>query len=248
MASANHNAREVRVYPAMAPAAGGDAWVVATRLGSVLHFGMMLSRSLIQWVRPLSMLLLGLGAGSIGAQVTAHSDFVVMPGDLINVQIVGEKDLNGQFLVDDRGIVVLPMVGARQVTWAPWHQTRDSLFALYARELRYPSVQLTPLRRVTVLGHVNLAGLHMLDPHVTLAGAIAVAQGASPDGDLGRVRIVRDGTTLLERAAIDATVASLGIRSGDQIYVGRRGWWDRNSGTVVGALISAVVLLVTVPR
>lgn len=219
-------------------------------MAGVLHYGMMRSRSSHRLLRalPSPLLFLGLLAVPLAAQVTARSDFMVMPGDLINVQIVGEKDLNGQFLVDDRGVVVLPMLGARQVTGAPWSQMRDSLFALYGRELRYPAVQLTPLRRVTVLGHVNLAGLHMLDPHVTLSGAIAVAQGASPDGDLERIRLVRDGRTLLDRAAIDATVASLGIRSGDQIYVGRRGWWDRNSGTVVGSLISAVVLLVTVGR
>jgi len=192
--------------------------------------------------------LLGLGAGPLSAQGESRPDVLLLPGDLLSVQIVGEKDLTGQFLVDDRGLVVLPLLGARSVTWAPWSQVRDSLFAAYARELRIPSIQVTPLRRVTVLGHVNLAGMHMVDPHVTLAGAIAMAQGASPDGDLRRIRVVRDGRTLVDGPALDASVARLGIRSGDEIFVGRRGWWDLNSGTVVGALISAVALLVTVSR
>ena len=214
----------------------------------MLHFGMVKSFILQNWVGPALALLLSVGGSPVEGQRITRGEVIVMPGDLINVQFVGVKDFNGQFLVDDRGIVVLPMLGARQVTAIPWSEMRDSLFSLYAKELRYPAVQLTPLRRVTVLGHVNLAGVHMLDPHVTLAGAIGVAQGAAPDGDLRRIRVVRDGVTLVDGPAPETSVARLGIRSGDEIFVGRRGWWDRNSGTVVGALISAVVLLITVPR
>jgi len=216
----------------------------------VLHLDGMRLLPLCRSVRLMLCLLFAFGAGAhpLRAQGNGRGGIVVLPGDLISVQIVGEKDLTGQFLVDDRGVAVLPLLGARAVTGAPWPQVRDSLLAAYARELRLPSVQLVPLRRVTVLGHVNLAGMHMLDPHVTLAGAIGVAQGASPDGDLRRIRVVRDGATLVDGAALEASFASLGIRSGDQIFVGRRGWWDRNSGTVVGALISAVALLVTVTR
>lgn len=218
--------------------------------GLVLHLSIM--RSFNRWLSSgwLVSLTFALGGSAQGAlaQGDERGDLVLRPGDLVNVQIVGEKELAGQFLVDDRGVVVLPLLGARGVTGAPWPQVRDSLLAAYGRELRIPSVQVIPLRRVTVLGHVNLAGMHMVDPHVTLAGAIALAQGATPDGDLQRIRVVRDGTTIVDRAAIEATLTKLGIRSGDQIFVGRRGWWDRNSGTVVGAVISAVALLVTVPR
>lgn len=228
----------------------GICQVVDAPPALVLHFGMLRASSAPPRYRLcLSLVLfLGLFGRPVDGQDVGRRDLVVMPGDLLNVQIVGEKELTGQFLVDDRGMVVLPLLGVRGVTGAPWSTVRDSLLAAYTRELRIPSVQLIPLRRVTVLGHVNLAGMHMVDPHVSLAGAIAMAQGASPDGDLHRIRVVRDGVTVLDRAPVEATMTQLGIRSGDQIYVGRRGWWDRNSGTVVGALISAVALLVTVPR
>lgn len=222
--------------------------MLAERAGDMLHLTVM--RSCVGWRSSLGWLALCgvLIAPSLSAQGRDDRALYLRPGDLLSVLVVGEKDLTGQFLVDDRGLVVLPLLGARPVTEAPWSQVRDSLLAEYARELRIPSIQITPLRRVTVLGQVNLAGMHMLDPHVTLAGAIAVAQGASPDGDLRRIRVVRDGVTLVDGAALEASMATLGIRSGDEIFVGRRGWWDRNSGMVVGAVISAVALLVTVSR
>ncbi|MFZ9898098.1 MAG: polysaccharide biosynthesis/export family protein [Gemmatimonadaceae bacterium] len=194
------------------------------------------------------LLALSAEASMLHGQDAAATRVTLYPGDVIAVQIAAEKELTGQFVGDDRGGVVLPLLGARTVTGIPWGIARDSLLAAYARELRFPVVQLTPLRRVTVLGHVNLAGLHLLDPQVTIAGAIALAQGASLDGDLRRVRVVREGVTIVAEAPIEATVTTLGIRSGDQLFVGRRGWWDRNSGAVVGSLISAVALLVTVGR
>ncbi len=215
---------------------------------AVLHLNLMRPFPKPRLFYAFCFLLFALGAPPLTAQGDDRPEVLLLPGDLLSVQIVGEKDLTGQFLVDDRGLVVLPLIGVKSVTWAPWPQVRDSLHAAYARELRIPSIQITPLRRVTVLGHVNLAGMHMVDPHVSLAGAIGMAQGASPDGDLRRIRVVRAGVTLIDGPALEASVARLGVRSGDEIFVGRRGWWDRNSGTVVGALISAVALLVTVAR
>lgn len=222
----------------------------ASRASTVLQLIDMRLRLRWPLIRSARRLLLtfAFGASPLLAQGDGRREIVVLPGDVISVQVLWEKDLTGQYLVDDRGMVVLPLLGSMIVTGAPWSQVRDSLLTAYTRELRIPSVQLIPLRRVTVLGHVNLAGMHLVDPQVTLAGAIAMAQGASLDGDLRRIRVVRDGTTVLDGADVDVTVAKLGIRSGDQIYVGRRGWWDRNSGTVAGALISAVALLVTVGR
>ncbi|MEK0430324.1 MAG: hypothetical protein RL139_128 [Gemmatimonadota bacterium] len=184
----------------------------------------------------------------LSAQGTGAPEVTLRPGDAIDVRIVADADLSGVCPVDERGMVTLPLVGTRLVTGAVWSVVRDSLLAAFARELRYPSVQLTPMRRIPILGHVNKAGVQLLDPAVTLAGAIAMAQGASPDGDLRKVRVVRDGITLLEAAPVDATVFQLDLRSGDQVVVGRRSWWDRNSGAVVGAVISAVTLLVTAGR
>jgi len=202
---------------------------------------------LLRWALSLGLALACSGV-SLAAQGPGAPAVMLRAGDAIDVRIVAEADLSGVCPVDERGMVTLPLVGTRRVIGAPWPEVRDSLLAAFARELRYPSVQLTPLRRIPILGHVNKAGVQLVDPDVTLAGAIAMAQGASPDGDLAKVRVVRDGVTLMAAAPIDATVHQLDLRSGDQVVVGRRGWWDRNSGAVVGALISAVTLLVTAGR
>jgi protein involved in polysaccharide export with SLBB domain len=91
---------------------------------------------------------------------------------------------------------------------------------------------------------VNRPGLYNLDPTVTLSGAIATASGASPLGDLRRIRLVRDGKTFAARVGGNETLNTLDVRSGDQIYVGERSWLERNSAFLVGALISTATTIV----
>ena len=54
--------------------------------------------------------------------------------------------------------------------------------------------------------------------------------------------IIRDAT--LDDAAV---IAEAGIRSGDQVIVGRRAWFSRNFSSVVGivSIISNVILITT---
>ena len=190
----------------------------------------------------------GLVTGAPALEAQGAGSVRLVAGDAIEVRVVADTARSGVFVVDDRGDVVLPFIGTQRVTVASWGEVRDSLAARFARELRWQTVQLTPLRRVPILGHVNKAGLYWIDPHVSIAGAIAMAQGAASDGDLRRIRLVRDGGQWVGRVPLESTLAAVALRSGDQLYVERRTWWDRNSGTVVGALISAVALLVTVGR
>ena len=49
------------------------------------------------------------------------------------------------------------------------------------------------MRRVQVLGEVTKPGVYLADPTVSLAGLVALAGGATPGGDLHRIRVVRAG-------------------------------------------------------
>lgn len=174
------------------------------------------------------------------------AELTLRPGDLIDLKVHPETTLGGAVPVDERGFATFPILGVRAVGGLPWSAVRDSVIAAYRRELRDPVVTLTPLRRVTVLGSVNRAGVYHVDPTLPLAGAIALAEGAAEEGDLRRVRVVRDGRTVLADVPIERLLADLDIRPGDQLFVDRRGWWDRNSGPVVAAAVSAVAIAVTV--
>ena len=169
----------------------------------------------------------------------------LQPGDVIRAEVWRESDLSGDFLIDPSGDVVLPLLGIRHVTGQAWEDVKERLLESYARELRNPSIELTPLRRVFVLGEVTEPGMYALEPTLTLAGAIAMAGGARPEGDLRRLQLMRNGSTVLDGVSVEHRLVEIDVRSGDQILVDRRSWLDRNSTFIASALLSVTSILVT---
>lgn len=176
---------------------------------------------------------------------TAAEEVTLQPGDLVRVQIWREGDLSGDFLVDQNGIVTLPLLGEQRVTGIPIGELRTVLLQQYRVELRNPSINITPLRRLNVLGEVTKPGLYPVDPTISLVEVVAQAGGATELGDLRRIRIVRGGEVIREGIRPGETLSTLNIRSGDQILVERRTWLDRNSTSLVTAVLSIVGGLVT---
>lgn len=202
-------------------------------------------------IRPLLSVLALLVLGSVPAAAQPASsvpDVVLRPGDMLKVAIWREEELSGEFQVDEQGAVTLPLLGRRQVAGRSMREVRGEMMAEYEQNLRNTAIEITPLRRVNILGEVARPGMYPLDPTVTLAGAVALAGGATPIGDLNRIRIVRDGQVYATRVSYLRTLENVDVRSGDQIMVGRRSWFDRNSTFLVSALLSITSIVVALVR
>jgi polysaccharide export outer membrane protein len=178
-------------------------------------------------------------------QPVSYDTLQLHPGDVVRVLVWREEDMSGDFVVDPTGKVVLPMLGERSVTDRAWGRVKDDLLRAYGEQLRNASIELTPLRRVFVLGEVTEPGMYDLDPAMSLAGAVAMAGGANMQGDLRRVKVLRNGMTVLDGVSMESGLAQVGVQSGDQVLVGRRAWMDRNSTFLVSALLSLTSIAVT---
>ncbi len=200
-----------------------------------------------------SLLLLGFvvwsasGTASAQGAPTPGEGFVLGPGDVVRVKIWREKALDGEFQVDETGRLTLPLLGTQTVTGVPWAQLHDSLLSAYRRELKAPAVTLIPLRRIYVLGEVTKPGLYLADPTLSLTGIVALAGGASPQGDLRKVRLIRGGMTIASEDAVNGPTQPT-VRSGDQIVVEQRSWFDRNSTFLASAAISLASIVITLVR
>lgn len=169
----------------------------------------------------------------------ARSDSVaglLRPGDLVRLRIWREPDLSGEFQVDESGVVTFPKIGQISVMRESPESLKEKLLASYAVYLRNPSVEVTILRRINVLGAVQKPGLYPVDPTMTIADAVAAAGGATPMGDQHKVELVRDGVTISRRINNMTKIAETPLRSGDQIFVPERSFVVRNSGLVATAV------------
>ena len=151
--------------------------------------------------------------------------------------------------MDEDGVAVLPLMGPQQVTGIPMRDLRTRLAEAYREHLRNPSINITPLRRINVLGEVQRPGVYAVDPTVSVADAVAMAGGATPTGDLRRIRIIRDGRSVCASAwARPRRCARWSMRSGDQVIVDRRSWFERNSTFVVSTILSVTSIVIALVR
>jgi protein involved in polysaccharide export with SLBB domain len=180
----------------------------------------------------------------LGAQA-APGTFTLRPGDRIELRGLRDSTLRGWFAVDESAHVVLPLIGRRAVGHAPWTALHDSLNRELLGQLADSGLTIVPYRRVYVLGFVQEPGLHYVDPTTPLLGAVALAGGASPEGSLENIRVVRDGRVLFASVSAGDPRILADAQSGDQIYLERRGWFDRNASFFVSGLVGLAGIVVT---
>ncbi|MDP2958257.1 MAG: polysaccharide biosynthesis/export family protein [Longimicrobiales bacterium] len=174
--------------------------------------------------------------------VTPAQPQYLRPGDVVRLRIWREPDMSGEYIVDEAGMVIFPRVGEYRVLDDTPESLTARLLADYLQYLVNPSIEITVLRRVRIVGAVMNPGLHMVDPTITVADALAKAGGPSINADQDKIRIIRDGVEIAVDVRVDTRIADSPLRSGDQIYVPLRGWVSRNAG-LVAATMSAVVSL-----
>ena len=230
-----------------------SATATARRVPVRLHprFKVSLNSHVRAILRPLSMAACMMAASFFcasslpaqeGTPAAAAGQAVLRPGDVVRLLIWREEEFSGEFPVAQDGSVVLPRLGRQDVRGETPDALRAKWLKEYERFLRNPSIEITFLRRVTVLGAVREAGLKLVDPTMTIAQALAMAGGTTPDGATDRIVLMRDGEpiqTVSERTRIAETP----LRSGDQLFVPDRSWVSRNTG-IVTALISGAVSVV----
>lgn len=185
-------------------------------------------------------------AGADAARGVGDVDSVrLTPGDQIRLEIRDEPELGGEYLVDQEGRVLLPLIGLVAVAGRPFPDVVEELRSAYAVELADSEIRVLPVLRIAVLGEVRQPGLFPADPTHTTADLIAVAGGLTPQGDPGKIRVVRDGEVLVGELDPGSPALDRVVRSGDQIIVGRRSWLSENASLVVGSMTSIAVAVIT---
>lgn len=187
------------------------------------------------------MILAHWAHGELTAQVDGSRVNRIAPGDVVRVHIWREEEWSGEFPVSEAGVVVLPKLGPYTVTDRDPLELREHLIREYQKYLRNPSIEITFLKRITILGAVREPGIQLVDPTMTVAEALALAGGTMPDAGTDRVELVREGAPV-QRVNGRTRIGELSMQSGDRLFVPERAWASRNAA-VVAAIISGATSL-----
>lgn len=181
-------------------------------------------------------------------QASDPSNAPLKPGDRLLIKIWLDTTFADTVRIDETGAAMLPRLGAMRITDLLSRSIADSVRRAYTRVTRTPSIEVTPLRRVTVLGEVKLPATYFMETSTTLREAIALAGGVTDIGALKQLIVLRDSSRISindwQRRADDQTI----IRSGDVVWVDREPWLKRNIFSVISGLGVLFSVLYTATR
>lgn len=189
-------------------------------------------------------LTLVLGLLTTANTAAAQAQSSLRPGDAIRILVRDEPTWSGDFPIAEDGTVLLPSLGTIQATNRPFPDVKHELLAAYQKQLRNPEVQIVPLVRIAVLGEVQRPSLFLVDPTQGLADLLALAGGIGPQADRGKIQLVREGKVVAARLDPRSRSLDLQLLSGDQVFVGRKGWVAQNTPIFIGALGSVTAAII----
>jgi polysaccharide export outer membrane protein len=144
-------------------------------------------------------------------------------GDQVRIITFGEDQLTGDFRVDDRGNIALPLLGAVKAGGLTPEQLSASISAELRRRklLQDPSVaaEVVAYRPVFVLGEVAKPGQYSFQPGMTMLTTVAVAGGFTYRGVQDYASVVR---TTGDKAAEGKITPLSFIAPGDVVNVYER--------------------------
>lgn len=167
------------------------------------------------------VLLLSVAAPSLAAQTEAP--LTLLPGDMLRITVWRQAELSGEFRILADGTIGHPLYQSVNVRSLALPALTTRLREFLSTYEQNPQFVIEPLLRVTVGGQVRSPDLYMLPVGTTLSQAIAQAGGATESGNLGKVRLVREGQAQrINLTDAGSAAAGMPIRSGDELLVGQR--------------------------
>ena len=165
---------------------------------------------------------------------SAESDYVLSPGDIVELSIFHEPDLASHSSIARDGTVQLPLLREVKLAGMTVRDARDMLAKLYGQKyLVNPQVYLNVVqfaqRKFTIMGQVGKPGSYDLQGGQTidLLEAIGMAGGFTRIADRGRVLIRRKtangGSEILKanvKRMTEGKVEVMQVKPGDVITVG----------------------------
>jgi protein involved in polysaccharide export with SLBB domain len=156
------------------------------------------------------------------------SDYVIGPGDELQIEIWGQVQANLRVTVDRAGQIYIPQVGQVPVAGVHYSDLEQHLklelskifknFNVSANIGRLRSIQ------IVVVGNARYPGTYTISSLSTLVNAIFASGGPAPQGSLRHIQVRRDGATITDFDFYDLLIKGdkskdVRLQSGDVLYI-----------------------------
>ncbi len=195
--------------------------------------------------------LSGQQAGSTPVTTGASGSYTLRTGDVLKVAVWGHEEFSGEFAVDETGHLQYPVIGDIEVKDLTVWQLRDRMKQGLEQIFKNPFVTVAPLFRMAVLGEVRNPGLYTVDPTLSVLDVVALAGGPTPAGNMNKIHLLRAGEEAQLSFARGRSLQDMGVRSGDQVIVGRKAFAREDVSFFLGVvqvLLSVAILITTVSK
>jgi polysaccharide biosynthesis/export protein len=132
--------------------------------------------------------------------VPVPSDYLVGPGDQLNVQLFGSQNRNLRLVVGRDGRISFPELGPINVGGRTFERVAQDLEQRVSRQMIgvRASVSMGDTRsiRVFVMGEANRPGSYTISGLATMTSALFASGGVKPIGSLRDIQLKRQGTVI----------------------------------------------------
>jgi polysaccharide export outer membrane protein len=138
---------------------------------------------------------LGSHAGAQGESQDRDAVYTVQPGDMLEISVWNEPELQREVLVAPDGGISFPLAGEITAVGKSIVEIRQELSERLARLIAEPLVTVTVSQvlgnKIYVLGQVTRPGEFVVNPRVDVMQALSMAGGATPFAALNDIVILR---------------------------------------------------------
>ncbi len=169
------------------------------------------------------------------------SDYIIGPGDELQIRVWGQVEANLRVIVDRSGQIYIPQVGQISVAGIHYADLEQRLKSEISKVFKNFNVTASIGRlrsiQVVVVGYARYPGTYTISSLSTLVNAIFASGGPAPQGSLRHIQVRRDGATITDFDFYDLLIKGdkskdVRLLPGDVLYIPHVGPLVAISGSV----------------
>ena len=169
------------------------------------------------------------------------SDYIIGPGDELQIRVWGQVEANLRVIVDRSGQIYIPQVGQISVAGIHYGDLEQHLKSEISKIFKNFNVTASIGRlrsiQVIVVGNARYPGTYTISSLSTLVNAIFASGGPTPQGSLRHIQVRRDGATITDFDFYDLLIKGdkskdVRLLPGDVLYIPHVGPLVAISGSV----------------